>query len=246
MVVTQRNKIAGTRSLTCTPIACRDCGIYQLCFLASQETHSDLVNAIVKQKRVFRRGEYLFRIGESFQAFYALRCGSVKTYIFTDDGRIQVTGFHIAGELLGLDAIATHRHYCEAKVLETTSACEVPYLHFEKLAATIPALQSQMLRIMSHMIHDNQAMLLLLGKKNAEERLATYLLTLSRRFEQRRYPPTRFTLSMSRKDIGNYLGLAEETVCRVFTRFQEEGLLSIERKHIQINDLDRLRALAHG
>ena len=244
--MTQRNRLAGTRSLTCTPIACRDCGIYQLCFLASRETHSDLATAIVKQKRVLRRGEYLYRIGESFQAFYALRCGSVKTYLFTDDGRVQVTGFHIAGELLGLDAIATSRHHCEAKVLETTSVCEVPYLNFEKLAGKIPALQAQMLRIMSHMIHNNQEMLLLLGKKNAEERLATYLLTLSQRFEQCRYPPTCFTLSMSRKDIGNYLGLAEETVCRVFTRFQGEGLISIQRKNIQINDLDRLRALSHG
>ncbi|MDE2089639.1 MAG: cyclic nucleotide-binding domain-containing protein, partial [Gammaproteobacteria bacterium] len=103
-----------------------------MCFLASRETNSDFATAIVKQKKVFRRGEYLYRIGESFQAFYALRCGSVKTYLFTDDGRVQVTGFHIAGELLGLDAIATSRHNCEAKVLETTSACEVPYLHFEK------------------------------------------------------------------------------------------------------------------
>jgi len=98
--------------------------------------------------------------------------------------------------------------------------------------------------MMSKEIKHNQGLMLLLGKKNAEERLATYLLTLSQRFATRNYSATQFNLSMSRGDIGNYLGLAEETVCRVLARFQEEGLIASERRHIILNDLKRLSAIA--
>jgi CRP/FNR family transcriptional regulator len=232
---------------SCTPVTCKDCGIYGLCReVGGSDADLRVLDTIVKSRRTYKRGELLFRIGEPLRAIYAIRCGSVKTYVLTNDGRVQITGFHVAGEVLGLGAIITNQYSSEARALETTSVCEVPYDVLENLSEQTPSIRYQMLRIMSQEILDNQELMLLLGKKNAEERLATFLLSLSRRFEKRSYSPTQFLLSMSRNDIGNYLGMAEETVCRVFTRFQEEGLLTTERRQIRLNDLDRLKAIARS
>lgn len=203
-----------------------------------------LLDRYVKRKHMLKRGQILYRAGEELTYVYAIRSGSVKTYISTDDGRLQITGFHIPGELLGLNAMDEKRYNCEAMALETTSVCEISLDCFEELARQIPSAHYQMLRMMSREIKLNQELILLLGKKNAEERLATYLLALSRRFALRNYSPTRFNLSMSRGDIGDYLGIAEETVSRIFTRFQEEGVVTTERRHIILNDLQRLSAIA--
>ncbi len=231
----------------CTPVACKDCGVYQLCLpMGLNQADTSLLDSIVKRKQVYKRGEVLYRIGQSFEYIYAIRSGSVKSYIFTDDGRVQITGFHIAGELMGLNDIDSKIYSCEARALETTSVCEVSIEKFQELVERIPAIQYQMLKIMSGEIRENQELMLLLGKKSAEERLATYLLGLSRRFEKRNYSPIQFNLSMSRSDIGNYLGLAEETVCRVLARFQDEGLITTQRRQIHINDLVKLRSIARG
>ena len=203
-----------------------------------------LLDHYVKRKRILKRGQILYRAGEAFTCVYAIRSGSVKTYISTDDGRLQITGFHIAGELLGLNAMDEKRYNCEAMALETTSVCEISLECFEELVRKIPSVHYQMLKIMSKEIKHNQELMLLLGKKNAEERLATYLLALSRRFAMRNYSATQFNLSMSRGDIGDYLGIAEETVCRLFTRFQDEGLITSERRLIVLNDLKRLSSVA--
>jgi CRP/FNR family transcriptional regulator len=210
------------------------------------DTDTSLLDRYVKRRRIFKRGEVLYRAGEKFTFVFAIRSGSVKTFISTDDGRLQITGFHIPGELLGLNAIDEKRYNCEAVALETTSACEISSDCFEELAREIPSVHYQMLKMMSREIKHNQELMLLLGKKNAEERLATYLLSLSRRFAMRNYSPTQFNLSMSRGDIGNYLGIAEETVSRIFTRFQEEGIIAGERRHIILSDFDRLNATARG
>lgn len=233
--------------LCSTPIACSDCGIYQLCLPTSiDEADIELLDKIVKTRRIFKRGDYLFRLGHSFHSVYALRSGSVKSYILMDDGRVQITGFHVAGELLGLNAINTRAYSCEARALETTAVCEIPFDRLEELGQAIPSLQHQMMRIMSREIAHNQELMLLLGKKNAEERLATYLMSLSSRFAKRSYSSTEFNLSMSRGDIGNYLGMAEETVCRVLTRFEHDGLISIKRRLIKLLDMDRLGLVARG
>lgn len=203
-----------------------------------------LLDQHVKRKRTIKRGQALYHAGEEFAYAYAIRSGSIKTSISTDDGRLQITGFHIPGELLGLNAIDENRHNCEAVALETTSVCEISVSCFEELAQQIPSVHYQMLRMMSKEIKHNQELMLLLGKKNAEERLATYLLSLSRRFAMRNYSPTQFNLSMSRGDIGSYLGIAEETVCRLFTRFQEEGMLTSERRLIILKDIKRLSNIA--
>ena len=211
--------------------------------LDSAETK--LLDYYVKRKRMLKRGQILYRVDEELTCVYAIRSGSVKTCISTGDGRLQITGFHIPGELLGLNAIDEKRHNCEAMALETTSVCEISLDCFEELARQIPSVHYQMLRMMSKEIKHNQGLMLLLGKKNAEERLATFLLTLSQRFAMRNYSATQFNLSMSRGDIGNYLGLAEETVCRILARFQEEGLIASERRRIVLNNLDRLSSIAH-
>lgn len=241
---------AATRAMdneVCSPVACKDCGIYGLCReVNGPDADLRLLETIVRNRRLFKRGELLYRIGEPLRAIYAIRCGSVKTYVLTNDGRVQITGFHITGELLGLGALAANHYTSEARVLETTMVCEVPIDVLEAYSEQVPSIRQQMLRVMSQEILDNQELMLLLGKKNADERLATFLLSFSRRFQRRSYSPSKFNLSMSRSDIGNYLGMAEETVCRVFTRFQDEGLLTTERRQVQLHDLERLKTIARG
>ena len=229
----------------CAAIACQDCGLYQLCLpMGLNSADTMLLDHYVKRRRTIKRGQMLYRAGEKFAYAYAIRSGSVKTSISTDDGLLQITGFHIPGELLGLNAIDENRHNCEAVALETTSVCEISVNCFEELARQIPTVHFQMLRIMSKEIKHNQELMLLLGKKNAEERLATYLLALSRRFAMRNYSSTQFNLSMSRSDIGCYLGIAEETVCRILARFQEEGMIISERRLIILKDINRLSSIA--
>ena len=167
----------------------------------------DRLDEIVKRNRPLHRGDYLFREGDKFQCLYIVKTGSVKTYAPSEDGGEQVLGFHLPGELIGLDAIEKSRHHCSARVLETSAVCEVPFHQLEDLSTTIPSLQHQMYRLLSREISQDENMLTLLGKKNAEERLAAFLLSLSERFKRRGFSPSDFHLSMSRHEIGNYLGL---------------------------------------
>ena len=226
-----------------TPIACTNCGIYQLCYSVGGDTDLSVLDTLVKNRKTIKRGDFLYRTGDQFRSIYAIRGGSVKTSILADDGRIQVTGFHVAGKVLGLDAIVTNQYNCEATALETTGFCEIPFSRFEELSKEIPNLQYSMLKIMSQEILDNRELMMLLGKMNGEERLATYLLSMSRGLENRGFPSIQFNMSMSRGDIGNYLGMAEETISRIFTRFQEEGLITLQRRHVTINNFDALGAI---
>lgn len=231
----------------CSPVTCKDCGIYGLCReVNGPDVDLRLLETIVRNRKIFKRGELLYRIGEPLRAVYAIRCGSVKSYVLTNDGRVQITGFHITGEVIGLGAMAANQYMSEARALETTMVCEVPIDVLEAYSEEVPSVRQQMLKIMSQEILDNQELMLLLGKKNSDERLATFLLSLSRRFQRRSYSPSQFNLSMSRSDIGNYLGMAEETVCRVFTRFQDDGLLTTERRQVQLLDQDRLKSISLG
>jgi CRP/FNR family transcriptional regulator len=232
---------------TCEPVACRYCGIYKLCLpLGLERADLTLLDSIVRRKAVFKRGELFFRQGKRFDYIYAIRSGSVKSYLCTEDGRTQITGFHIAGDLLGLGALAAREYTCEARALETTSVCMMDAAQFEELAKENPSLQYQMLTVMSEQIRRDEELMLLLGKRSAEEKLAAYLLGLSRRYASRDFSPTEFHLSMSRSDIGNYLGIAEETVCRVLTRFREEKLITTQRRHTRLNDVNRLSAMAEA
>jgi len=228
-------------------IACKSCSLATLCLPMGLDPNDvDRLDEIVKRNRPLHRGDYLFREGDKFQCLYIVKTGSVKTYAPSEDGGEQVLGFHLPGELIGLDAIEKSRHHCSARVLETSAVCEVPFNQLEDLSTTIPSLQHQMYRLLSREISQDENMLTLLGKKNAEERLAAFLLSLSERFKRRGFSPSDFHLSMSRHEIGNYLGLAVETISRLFTRFQDEKLLKVERKHIQLLDIERLRCVVQG
>lgn len=231
--------------LSCTSAACASCGIYQLCYAVGGNADLSKLDTLVKSRRTFKRGEILFHEGKAFKAIYAVRSGSVKISTLADDGRVQISGFYGLGKVLGLDAIVTGTYNCEAIAMETTAICEVPFTTFEELSKNIPELQLKMLKIMSQEILDNRTQMLLLGKMSSEERLATYLLNTANSPEAPTPSRSRLDLNMSRSDIGNYLGMAEETVCRILTRFQEEGLITVQRRQITLNDPDRLRSATH-
>jgi CRP/FNR family transcriptional regulator len=201
------------------------------------------VESIINVKVPLQRGERLFTAGDSFQSIYAVKSGSVKIYMLAEDGEEQVLGFYMPGELLGLDGLNGKFHTCTAEALETTSICEVPYPTLEKMYQDVPALQREMCALMSREISEDHQMLLLLAKRSAEERLASFLLRLSRRFKSRGFSPTEFNLSMSRHDIGNYLGLATETISRIFSRFHDERLISVHRRKVHIYNLHKLEEM---
>ncbi|PLX59847.1 fumarate/nitrate reduction transcriptional regulator Fnr [Sedimenticola selenatireducens] len=228
-------------------VACRNCSLTSLCLpMGLTPEDVDLLDAIVKRNRPLHRGDHLFRQGDKFQCIYVVKTGTVKTFDPGEDGSEQVLGFHLPGEMIGLDAIETGIHHCSDKILETTAVCEIPFTLLEELSSTIPSLQHQMYRLLSREIGHDEDMLTLLVKRNAEERLASFLLSLSGRFQRRGFSPSDFYLSMSRHEIGNYLGLAVETVSRLFTRFQDDGLLKVERKHVQLVDIERLKQIQRG
>lgn len=230
-----------------TAVRCRDCSFYRLGLLPGQtEADPHLLEKIACSHRELKRGDYLYRLGEPVHAIHAIRLGSFKSYVLTQDGRMQITGFKIVGEALGLADLASGRHTIEAQALERASLCEIPLSHLENLNRTLPSFAKQLQSILSSEIYYYQRLALMLGRKTAEERLATFLLDLSARYKTRGFSPQTFSLSMSRDDIGTYLGIAGETVCRLFSRFQEEGLIEARRRLVHILSPDRLRALAHN
>jgi CRP/FNR family transcriptional regulator len=239
------NNLRKVIDIACVKLACSSCSLQQLCLpigIALDEV--ERLDAIVRRRRPFARGSHIFRLGDPFRSLYAIRSGSAKTYTITEDGSEQITGFHLPGEIIGLDAINSSHHPCAAKALETTGICEIPFERLEELAAAVPGLGRQLQRIMSREIQAAGELLTLLGKKSAEERLAALLVSLSMRFQERGFSAREFCLSMSRNDIANYLGLAVETVSRLFTRFQRQGLISVQNKYIALKELERLWALA--
>jgi len=230
-------------SLNHIKVACRECSLNAICLPVGIESEDlERLDGIIDRKRPIARGEHLFRSGDRFQSIYAVRSGSLKTYATSEDGQEQIMGFQLPGELVGLDAIADSVHPLSAKALETTSVCEIPFTDLASLSSQLPSLQHQLLRLMSQEIRDDEQNMVVLGQKSAEERLAAFLVSLSGRFRRRGFSANQFNLSMSRGDIGNYLGLALETVSRLFTRFQQEELLRVDRKHIELLDRDKLCA----
>lgn len=230
----------------CEPFSCAQCGVYRLCLpLGLLEADLSLLESVVRRKVTYKRGQLLFRAGDRFDHIHAIRGGTVKTSLQTPDGRVQITGFHIAGDLLGLSAFDSGRYSCEARALETTSVCMVEARRLEELAQGNPSIQFQLLKIMSGQIRRDEDLILLLGKRSAEERLAEYLLGLSKRFASRNFSPTQFRLCMSRGDIGSYLGIAEETVSRILSRFQSAGLIAIDRRQVRLTNPQGLEGLAH-
>ncbi|VAW65128.1 Fumarate and nitrate reduction regulatory protein [hydrothermal vent metagenome] len=231
--------------LSALKTACKNCNLHDLCLPLGLDLEDiDLLDDIIKRNRPLQKGEHLFSTSERFTSIYAVRSGSIKTFTENEQGDEQITGLYLPGELIGLDAIYDEKHPCSAVALETTSLCEIPFETLEGLSTQIPELHRQLFRIMSKEIANDQSLLMLMAQKSAEERLAAFLVNLSTRLRARNFSETEFNLSMSRKDIGNLLGLTIETISRTFSRFQNEGILSTQRKYVNIHQLNTLKEMA--
>jgi CRP/FNR family transcriptional regulator len=224
---------------------CSVCVLGQFC-LPVGITASDIakIDGLVKERVYLKKGESLYRHGEPLNAVYSIRFGTLKTEFCLEDGRQQVIGFHLPGEILGLDGIGDGHYQSEAIALEESEVCIIRYEAFEDLAQQIPALQKQFHRILSRELTQDQRHLLSLGSLRAEERLAVFLLNLSQRLAARGYQNNEFNLRMSRVEIGSYLGIQIETVSRMLSRFAESGLIQIKQRHIKLIDMNGLYELA--
>lgn len=226
-------------------ISCQDCSINQLCLPVSLlEAEIEHLDSIIQRHKPIHKGDTLFRAGDELVCLYALRSGSLKSYTISSEGEEQIVGFHLAGEVMGLNAIAHQTHRSFAVALETSMVCALPFDKLEELAGEIPSLRQQMMRTMSREILDDQEFLLLMNKKNADERLASFLTNLSTRYARRGRSLTRFVLPMTRSEIANYLGLTIETVSRVFARLQKAQLLRASGREVELCNLRDLQRLA--
>jgi len=225
-------------------VACSSCSLRELCLPAGIEARDmERIDRLVNHRRKLRRGEHLYRAGAALASLYAIRSGTMKSCVLHEDGREQVAGFHMMGDLLGMDAISAGRHMCDTVALEDCEVCEIPFPALEQLSRELAPLQHQLHRIMSREIVRDYGVMLLLGSMKAEERLAAFLLNLSQRFAMRGYSAAEFNLRMTREEIGSYLGLKLETISRVLSRFQQDGLIEVHHKHLRISDAERLRAI---
>ena len=228
-------------------VSCSNCSLRELCLpIGLNRDEMSQLDAVIRQSRRLKRGEYLFRSGESFKSLYAVRTGVFKTSVASQDGREQVTGFLMSGELMGLDGISSNVHGCDAIALEDSEVCELPFGRMEGLSREIPSLQHHFYRLMSREIVRDQNVMLLLGNMKAEERLAAFLLNLSQRLASRGFVANDFILRMSREEIGSFLGLKLETVSRTLSKFQQQGWLVVDHKHIQLIKPEELKALIAG
>ncbi len=220
---------------------CNSCGQLASCipFVLPQNETAEL-EKIIEKSLPLKKGSHLFHQGEPFTSLFAVRAGTIKTYTVTSQGEEQITGFYFPGELIALNGIGSDGYPSSAKILETSTVCEIPYEQLDRLSMQRPGLQRQLIHAMANEIREEQQMMLLLSKKTAEERVATFLMKLSERYKQRGYSASIFRLSMSRNEIGNYLGLAVETVSRIFSRFQKQLIIHVEGKEISVLSLDEL------
>ncbi len=231
-------------TLSTLKAACSQCNLRELCLpYGLSEDEIEQIDSMVGVRRRLKRQQHLYRAGEGFEAIYAIRSGFFKTDVLLEDGRDQVTGFQMAGEILGMDGISGETHTCNAVALEDSEICVIPFAHLEHLSREIQALQRHFHQVMSREIVRDHGVMMLLGTMRAEERLAAFLLNLSQRFTARGYSPAEFHLRMTRDEIGSYLGLKLETVSRAFSRFQEDGFIAVQQKHIRILNIAGLKAL---
>ena len=224
--------------------SCSHCSLSELCLPRglSDEELSDLELA-VDQKSPIDKNIYLYRSGDPFSSFFAVKSGSLKTVFTSLDGEEQIVGFHLPGELVGLDGLNTQTHTCDCIALERTSVCELPSQRMEDLCRRYSGLHREMHSIIGRTISEDQSMLLLLARRTAEERLASFIVSLSQRSQMRGGSPNEFDLPMSMRDIANYLGLAPETLSRLVKKFEQSGIAEIDRRRVVVKSPDKLRAL---
>ena len=231
-------------------VACSNCNLRELCMpVGISAEQLDRLDDLVASRRKVTRGQTLFVNGERFRALYAVRAGFFKTCVATEDGRDQVTGFQMAGEIIGLDGIVGDHHTCDAVALEDAEVCVIPYDRIESLSRDVPALQHHVHKIMSREIVREHGVMLLLGSMRAEERLAVFLLNLVQRLHSRGFSQSELVLRMTREEIGSYLGMKLETVSRTFSKFADDGIVEVRQRHVTIVDtaaLQRIASRVHG
>ncbi|MES2413709.1 MAG: fumarate/nitrate reduction transcriptional regulator Fnr [Pseudomonadota bacterium] len=227
-------------------VACSSCNLRELCLpvgLDNEELRK--VDELVTTRRIVKRGASLFHTGEKFTSLYAIRSGFFKTCVTTEDGRDQVTGFQMAGEIIGLDGIVNDVHTCDAIALEDAEACVMPFDRIEEISREVNSLQHHVHKIMSREIVRDHGVMLLLGSMRAEERLAAFLLNLVQRLQARGFSQSELILRMTREEIGSYLGMKLETVSRTFSKFAEDGMIEVKQRNIHILDAAALRRIVN-
>jgi len=221
---------------------CPNCPVRSLCLPVDlDEVALRRLDEIIHVRMRIRRKGNLYRPGERFNALYAIRLGTFKTTVLAEDGCQQMTGYHMAGEIIGLDGIGDERFTCEATALEDSEVCVLPWNEIDRLAADMPALRHNLYRVISRDASREQAMMLLLGSRTAGERLAIFLLNVADRYRDRGYSSSEFVLRVTREEIASYLGLKLETVSRLFSSLQENGLIQVQGRAVKLLDAPRLR-----
>ncbi|MBU3739527.1 MAG: fumarate/nitrate reduction transcriptional regulator Fnr [Rhodoferax sp.] len=228
-------------------VACSNCNLRELCMpLDLNQEELDRIDAVVGSRRKVKRGATLFRTGERFSSLYAIRTGFFKTRLSSEDGRDQVTGFQMAGEVIGLDGIVNDHHTCDAVALEDAEVCVMPFDRIEEISREVNALQRHVHKIMSREIVREHGVMLLLGSMRAEERVAAFLLNLVQRLHARGFSRSELVLRMTREEIGSYLGLKLETVSRTFSKFVDEGMVEVKQRHVRILKPEALQELVNA
>lgn len=226
-------------------VNCAECRLSAICLPISLALDDIAkLDDIVQRGRPLQKGQALYDAGEDFKSVYALRSGAIKTSTTSSDGEQQITGFYLPGEIIGLDGLAANAHTNTAEALETSAVCEIPFSQLESLSTQLPSLQRRFFQLMSKEIGQEQQLITLLSKKNADERIAALLLSISTRNHNRGLSSVEFYLPMSRSDMGNYLGLTIETVSRVMSRLHKQGVIALDKKHVVIQNMDALRRIA--
>ncbi len=235
-----------TMDIQSIKVACSSCNLRELC-LPMGLSHDELekLDHVISSRRRVKRGSALFNAGEKFTSLYAVRSGFFKTCVTTSDGRDQVTGFQMAGEIIGMDGIVNDKHSCDAIALEDAEVCILPFDKLEQLSREFSTLQHHVHKIMSREIVRDHGVMLLLGSMRAEERLAAFLLNLVQRLHVRGFSQSELVLRMTREEIGSYLGMKLETVSRTFSKFMEDGVIDVKQRYVLIKDTKALQALVN-
>ena len=228
-------------------IHCQSCSFSHLCLPVSlNKNELDSLDDIIERKKPLHKHDKLVKAGDKFNSLYAVRAGSFKSFVSSKDGEEQIIGFHFPGDIIGFDALRENAHQSYTQALETAMVCELPYETLDKMAVQFPKLRHQIMSFMSAEIKQDHDLMMLLNKRTAEERLIYFLAHLSKRFEDRGFSPRQFNLSMTRNEIGNYLGLTVETISRLLTRFQKEGIIKVDGKLITIIDFEAMDNKLHS
>jgi CRP/FNR family transcriptional regulator, anaerobic regulatory protein len=216
-------------------VACSSCNLRELCMPVGLEIEDmKKLDEVVATRRQVKQGKMLFGSGDPFTSLYAIRTGFFKTCLVNEDGREQVTGFQMAGEIIGLDGIVTDRHSCNAVALEDAEVCIMPFANVEELSREFPVLQRHVHKVMSREIVRENGMMMMLGNMRAEERLAAFLLNLVQRLHARGFSQSEMILRMTREEIGSYLGLKLETISRTFSKLSDDGIIEVKQRYVKI------------